>query len=337
MGTTGLAWGETLRRVVPYPRMSSERNRDRGKEGRYRPLAEIATAQGGVVSLDQLRGVEVTQRAASYRTEQGGMHRVHRAVYAVGHRSIDRVAVLRAALLACGEGSVVSHGTAAAFWGLRDPWPVLVDVIVPCEAGRKIDGIRCRRCRYPSPEEIVTDEGVAYTTPARTIVDLAGILGTASLRRVIERAAVLNRLDVTALDASLRRAEGRPGVKALRAIADEWRTDDGSVPDLRSDFEALVLPRLLERGLPRPACNKTLRIDGQLLMVDFLWEEERVIAETDGQQTHGTPVAFQRDRWRDQILVAAGYRVARITWDQIRDELDAVVERIARALGSAHG
>jgi hypothetical protein len=287
-----------------------------------------------VVSLDQLRGIDLTQRAAEYRAGEAHLHRIHRGVYAVGHGSIGQLGTLRAAVLACGEGAVISHGTAAAFWRLRDSWPALIDVTGGRQAGRKIDGIRCRRCRYPNADEIVAHEGLPVTTPARTLVDQAGMLATASLRRMVERAAVLKLLDLDALDAAMHMARGRRGLPALRMILVDWRTDDGSVPDVRSEFEALVLPRLLAGGLPRPTCNTTLQIGDERLMVDFLWEERRVVVETDGEQTHGTPVAFQRDRRRDQILVAAGYRVARATWDQMRDELDAVVTRIARALAS---
>lgn len=163
---------------------------------------------------------------------------------------------------------------------------------------------------------------------------MAGMLGTPSLQRLVERAAVVKRLDLGALDAALRGARGRRGVKALGLIADEWRTDDGVVPDVRSDFEALVLPRLLARGLPRPSCNETIRVDSESLTVDFLWERERLVVETDGRETHETPVAFQRDRRRDQVLVSAGFRVARATWDQIHNEREKVVARIADALGA---
>ncbi|MEX2106341.1 MAG: DUF559 domain-containing protein [Solirubrobacterales bacterium] len=288
--------------------------------------------QGGVVSLDQMRKVELSAKAAAQRARQGGLHRVHRGVYAVGHRSLGHAALLRAAVLACGEGSVVSHMTAAAHWGLRDQWPALIDVTVPVEAGRKIDGIRCRRCRYPDPSEVVTHQGVVCTTPSRTLVDLAGSLGTPSLRRTVERAAVLKLLDLDELDLVMERAKGRRGMPSLRAILVDWRTDDGSLPDVRSDFEALVLPRLVMLGLPRPLCNEKLWIDGEQLTVDFLWKTRRLVVETDGRETHATPVAFQRDRWRDQLLVAADYRVARATWDQIHRELDSVVGRIGRAL-----
>ncbi len=159
--------------------------------------------------------------------------------------------------------------------------------------------------------------------------------GTSSLRHAVERTAVLKRLDLQALDQAMLRAKGRRGISALRAILADWRTEDGSSPDVRSDFEALVLPRLLAMGHSRPICNRTLQLGEERLMVDFLWERQRLVVETDGRQTHETSVAFQRDRWRDQILVAAGYRVARATWDQVHREGDAVVARIARALADA--
>jgi Protein of unknown function (DUF559) len=312
--------------------MSWKRNRGNEKGGRNRRLADLAGAQDGVVSLDQLRGIGVTQRTAEHSAMQGSLHRIHRGVYAVGHLSIGQLGALRAAVLACGEGAVVSHGTAAAFWGLRDQWPALIDVTDGRQAGRKLDGIRCRRCRYPTPEEILVRKEIPFTSPARTMVDSAGMLGISALRRMVERAAVRRLLDLAALDRAMAGARRRRGIPALRAILEDWRTDDGLVPDLRSEFEALVLPRLLATGLPRPVCNKTLEVDGERLMVDFLWQRQRVVVETDGEGTHGTPVAFQRDRRRDQILVAAGYRVTRATWDQMRDEPDAVVQRIARTL-----
>jgi len=64
----------------------------------------------------------------------------------------------------------------------------------------------------------------------------------------------------------------------------------------------------------------------------MLWEKQKLAIETDGEETHGTPMAFERDRLRDQILIAAGYRTARVTWRQVVDEPTAVIDRIARML-----
>lgn len=250
----------------------------------------------------------------------------------MGHRSISRDTHLRAAVLACGDGAVISHGTAAAFHRLWDDWPVLVDVTVPVEAGRKIDGIRCRRCRYPEPEEVEVRRGVAVTTVARTLVDLAGMVGMKTLRKTVGRAAMRRKLDLQAVDIAIYNGKRRRGLKALELVLLPYRTKDGKVPDVRSDFETLVLPELLEMGLQRPACNVPLCAEGERFIVDFFWEQARVVVETDGRETHETPAAFQDDRRRDQFLVAAGYRVQRVTWDQIHGEREAVLRRVSRAI-----
>jgi hypothetical protein len=299
-------------------------------------VAERATAQGGVISLEQLRAVGVSTRSAAKRADRGVLHRIHRGVYVPGHRALARAALLRAAVLACGDGAVVSHGTAAALWGFGEQWPVLIDVTVPVEAGRKIDEVRCRRCRYPDPAEVCEHQGVICTTPARTLVDQAGSVGVKTLREQVERAAVLKLLDLDELDLAMVRAKGRRGMKWLRAIADDWRSEDGTVPDVRSVFEARALPRLIARGLPRPLCNEPLRVEGETLIVDFFWPDQRFVVETDGRETHETPVAFQRDRRRDQLLLAAGYRPSRVTWIQMRDEFEEVVARTARSLLASH-
>jgi hypothetical protein len=210
----------------------------------------------------------------------------------------------------------VSHGTAAAFHRFFDEWPHFVDVTVPVEAGRKINGIRCRRCRYPEPEEVERRHGIALTTPARTLVDLAGILDLAVLRKVVGRAAIRRKLDLQTIDIAIYNAKGRRGLKMLELALVPYRTKDGKVPDVRSDFETLVLPQLLDMELPRPNTNAPIHIDGERFLVDFLWEKEWVIVETDGRETHETATAFQDDRRRDQFLAAAGYRVLRVTWNR---------------------
>lgn len=300
--------------------------------GSARRVADRATRQGGVVSLDQLREEEVSRNAASKRSRAGSLHRIHRGVYTVGHRAVSRQTRLRAALLACGDGAVISHGTAAAFLGLWDKAPRLIDVTVPVEAGRKINGIRCRRCRYPQPEEVEVIHGVAVTTVARTLVDLAGMVGLPTLKKTVGRAAIHKKLDLQATDISIHHAKRRRGLRSLELALLPYRTKDGKVPDVRSDFETLVLPDLIDLGAGRPACNVWLHIEGERLLVDFLWEEQRVVVETDGRETHETPDAFQNDRRRDQFLASAGYRVFRITWDQLHGERAAVFDRISRAL-----
>jgi hypothetical protein len=242
-------------------------------------VAETATAQGGVISLDQLEDARVSMRSASRRTTAGNLHRIHRGVYTVGHRAVSRTTLLRAALLACGEGAVISHGTAAALHGLWDKPPRLIDVTVPVEAERKIDGIRCRRCRYPESEEIEARAGITCTTVARTLVDLAGMVGLATLKKSVGRAAIRKKLNLQAVDLAIYNAKRRRGLRALELALLPYRTEVGEAPDVRSDFETLLLPQLLDMGLPRPSCNAPLHLEGERFLVDSLWDHTEVIVE----------------------------------------------------------
>jgi len=238
------------------------------------------------------------------------------------------------AALACGDDAVLSHGSAAELLGLSDTQLPVVEAIPPDWSGRKIPGIRWHRVRLPLPDEFEIRSGIPCTTPSRTIVDMAGRSGWAQLRRLVEQAAVVRRLDVDAIDLILSRSRRR-GAPRLRTVLAPWRNTAEAQPKLRSRLEARLLPRLIEEGLPAPRTNVKLRIEGQMLEVDLFWEEQQLAIETDGEETHGTSAAFQRDRWRDQLLVAAGYRTARVTWAQVRDEPAAVVNRIARMLRAA--
>ncbi len=236
-----------------------------------------------------------------------------------------------AAVLACDEGTVLSHGGAAELLGLWDKRLPVVHVTPPDWSGRKIDGIRWHRVRPPFPDEIEIRNGIPCTTISRTIVDMAGESGWGQLRRLVEQAAIMRLLDVEEIDRVL--ARGRKlGAPRLRTILAPWREMREQRPVLRSRLEARLLPHLIEEGLPAPRTNAKLRVEGHPLEIDLLWEKQRLAIEADGEETHGTRAAFQRDRKRDQILVAAGYRTSRVTWAQMRDEPIAVVNRIARML-----
>jgi very-short-patch-repair endonuclease len=294
-------------------------------------IAALAGQQHGVVSRDQLRELGLSDSAITARADSGYLQPLFRGAFAVGHSAINRRARMLAAVLACGSRTVVSHGSAAELIGLWDVKPAVVDVIPPNSSGREIQGIRWHRVRLPEGTEVEVRDGIPCTSPTRTLVDMAGRHGWASLRRLVEQAAILGVLDVDEIDRILARGRRR-GAPRLRAILAPWRGTTEQRPRVRSRLEARLLPRLIEEGLPSPRCNVKLNVDGNRLEVDMLWDEQRLAIETDGEETHGTRVAFQRDRWRDQLLVAAGYRTARVTWRQVQDEPAAVVNRIARML-----
>jgi hypothetical protein len=314
----------------------TDRSHWKVREAERRPWGEVVAAvasdQQGVVSRRQLRALGLSDDMIDARLATGVLQPMFRGVFAVGHRAVGRHGVMLAAVLVCGEGSAVSHATAAELLGLWDRRPALVDVISPGSAGRGIQGIRWH-CVPLAPDEVVTRAGVPCTTASRTLVDLAGQFGEKSLGRLVERAAFMRLLDVDAIDRVLARRRRR-GAPKLRRLVAPWRTAGGRPELLRSTMEARMFAAAAEAGVPRPRCNAVLWLDGERIEADFLWEEQRFVVETDGEETHGTPRAFREDRRRDQILAANGYRVARVAWSQLEDEPGRTLGRIGRILAA---
>ena len=83
-----------------------------------RELARLANAQHGVVTRAQLLDAGVTPAEIKPPSAQGRALRVHRGVYRVGHRAPSVEARYLAAVLACGEGALLSGRAAAYLYGL---------------------------------------------------------------------------------------------------------------------------------------------------------------------------------------------------------------------------
>jgi very-short-patch-repair endonuclease len=215
---------------------------------------------------------------------------------------------------------------------LLDKGPTVIDIIPRAEQGRAIDGIRFHRVRAPRRDEIGSVDGIPCTSPARTLVDLAGTVGDWTLRSCFERAAQRRLLDIPAIEASL--DAGRRGAPSLRKLIDEWRkaAPVARKGKLKSPLEAKVLPLLVGRDLPAPHLNAPVEIPKGRIEVDFLWPNQRFVVEADSRDFHATDLAFERDRWRDRELLRAGYGTLRVTHQQAERETTAVVETIAARL-----
>ena len=61
--------------------------------------------------------------------------------------------------------------------------------------------------------------------------------------------------------------------------------------------------------------------------VDLHWPDLKLIVEIDGCGTHGHQRAFETDRVRDQRLLVAGWRVARVTNWQMTELRAETAER----------
>ena len=107
------------------------------------------------------------------RAESGRQHRSFRGVYAVGTHMITREGYWMAAVLAIGEGAVLSHQSAAALWKISPTSPPLVHVTVPRPGGRRQrKGIAVHRSTTLTPADITMHRGIPVTSFERTLRDL---------------------------------------------------------------------------------------------------------------------------------------------------------------------
>lgn len=290
-------------------------------------LAALAARQHGVMTLAQLGALGLGARGVHHRLARGRLHRLHRGVYAVGHDALSIDGRRMAAVLACGEGALLSHRSAAAAWGLRPTARARWDVTTTRRGRRSPPGIDLHASAPMHPDDAATLRGVAITSVARTIVDLAAVLGPDPLGRAVHQAEVLGLLDVAAVRAVLARLPRRRGSGALVAILSA-----PSPGPTRSTLEERFLALCRRGGLPAPRCNAHVPTATALVEVDALWPAERVVVELDGAAVHRTRRAFHADRRRDAALAAEGYVVVRLTWERVTREQRTVVEELRRVL-----
>jgi very-short-patch-repair endonuclease len=292
-----------------------------------RVIGELADRQYGVVTRAQLLAAGVGAGAVELRLARGRLRRVHAGVYAVGHRVLTREGRWMAAVLAGGRDAVLSHRSAGALWGIQPSqrWPVDVTT------RRKLQsrpGIHFHRSRLP-PDEVTVHEGIPVTGVTRTLFDLAAAVSIGQLGRAMREVEARRIWDRLSLHDLLARHPRPPGAAAIRALLD----DDAYVT--RSEFEERLLALVDAAGLQRPLANVTVHLGGRFIEVDFAWPEHRVVVELDGHASHGTRASFEEDRARDRALVAAGWRVIRITWRQLRDEPERIAADLRAALAQA--
>jgi predicted transcriptional regulator of viral defense system len=291
-------------------------------------IAALAHRQHGVVGRAQLVRLGLGRRAIGHRLGCGRLHRVHRGVYAVGHRVLSQEATWMAAALAGGPNAVLSHRSAAALWGIRTGGPTRVEVTVP-RALRSRTGLHVHR-GVLAADEVTAVRGIPVTTAARTLLDLAAVLTPARLERAVEEAERLRLGDDPSLHALVARHPRRRGVATLRRILDDAQI---AVAFTRSELEERFLAFLADAGLPRPLVNAPVELlGGTRVEADCLWPAERLAVELDGHASHATRAAFERDRARDRGLQAAGWRVVRITWRHLHGEPQSLAAELRMLL-----
>jgi very-short-patch-repair endonuclease len=172
------------------------------------------------------------------------------------------------------------------------------------------------------------------TKAARTLIDLAAVVHPDVVEEAVDDALRRGLVSIPILRRRLDELGGRGGRRGVARMRDliEDRAKEG-VP--RSVFETKMARMLKRSGLPVPVRQCEVAENGRTLAIlDFAYPDHRIGIETDGYRWHSGLARWRRDRRRHNELVARGWRMVYITWDELRTKPDHVASSIRRVLGA---
>jgi len=271
-------------------------------------LARLGSQSHGVVTRPRLLGAGITVNEIKHRLHTGSLIRVYRGVYRVGHSAPNLEARYQSAILAGGEGAVLSGRAAGHLLGLLKGKPPPPEITTPTY--RRIEGVRTRRTRHIDPRDVTIVHGIRVTTVARTLVDLAGELDPHELARACHEAIVRYRTTPGQVEIVLARRPRAPGAAKLRAVL------RGDVRVTLSILERGFVTRLGEANLLLPRTNR--KVDGR--WVDCRWPDRHLTVELDSYRYHGSRLAWEQDLEREREARARGDEFRRYTYRDVFED-----------------
>jgi very-short-patch-repair endonuclease len=230
---------------------------------------------------------------------------------------------LVAALLAAGEGALLSHGTAAWRWRIIPAPPSVITLAVPRR--RAVVGLKLHVSGRYRPGDTAHNGRFPTTTVPRTLLDLATRYSHHALLRALAEAEFQHDLRPEDVERTLRR--GHPGSANLRVALKEHAPGYG---EMKSRLERRFRDLLIRHNIELPERNQPVGP----WTVDCLWRERRVAVELDGRQ-HQRPHQADSDDDRDLWLRRHGYIARRYGKRQIEQQPDQVIADLLDALGEA--
>jgi len=289
----------------------------------------VAADQFGVFSAEQALAAGYSHYQIRRLLRDGRWSTVVGSVYTASASTLGAAALARAAQLAVQCDAVVSHLTGAALRGLVVPFDPDLHLIVPLDSRVRIRGVRTHRVPIDDDDVDVVD-GILTTGIVRTVVDSILWLPEDHGRALVIDALQRRLIDVDDLRSGLASVGRRHGIGRARSILEAV----GGVP--HSEMEARVHRLLRDAGIGGWTANTAVHdADGLVGYVDLVFERQLVAVELDGHAYHSDPARFQRDRERQNRLVALGYVVLRFAWDDVVHRSASLLTQVRGALARA--
>lgn len=294
-----------------------------------RNVDQILKRQFGIIARRQALASRMSPRSIDRKVSSGGWIPIYRGVYRLAAVQFGWNQRLMAAYLLVGEPAAVSRRAAGGLWKLEGIVPGTVELTTPDFRRRPERDFELHSSDLLPNADLARIGPLVVTTPTRTLIDLGTCVGAEQLevatedafrRRLSSSARMLARLDALS-------EKGRPGIGPMRELMSK-RTSGGA----RSLLEVKVLRLFREAGLPKPVTQYRVQLGPRSRVeIDVAYPDALLAIEVDGFRFHSEPSAWQKDRSKRNALTKLGWRVIQITWEDITERPQEVVEMV-RAL-----
>jgi len=228
--------------------------------------------------------------------------------------------------------AAISHQTAAEMWGMTRRGIRTIEVVTTRWDRVRRSDLKVHESLDLIAQDVVEFDGIATTTPTRTIVDL-GATNKWLVESALEQGIRLDLFTIGDVEAMVARVarRGRRGVGVIRPLLEarrRWDTVTESV--LEDSFRSVIH----EGGLPEPRTQYTIRDDGGgfVCRADFAYPESLLLIELDSEAHHLDRMAFRRDRSKQNKAVVLGWTVLRYTWWDLEERPWHVCSEVRSAL-----
>lgn len=294
-------------------------------------VQQLAKLQHGVICWQQLHGQRVSRSQIKRRVRSGEWVRELPGVWRLSWAEPTWMQKVWCASLWGGTEALISHRAAARLWELDGVRFETIELTASQRLRTKVQWLSPHHTDALPREMRRTKNGVPVTSPARTLVDLAGTVDEDTFQRALEHALRRRIVSVPAI----RRALGFVPARGKKGTGRVARLLEAGIrrPETQSELERQALALFRRFRLPSPQCQYDVIEDNRrLAVVDFAWPRVKVIVEAEGFQFHSGRETWESDIARYNVLAVHGWTVLRLTYADLQDGAEAFASSLRRAI-----
>ncbi len=280
---------------------------------------EFAAAHHGLVSLRELRDLDVGYEQIRRRVNSGRWHRLYDGVYRLAGAPTTWKSELLAACWAGGASAVASHGSAAALLDLPGGRTDTAEITCPrWRRGQEV-GPLVHESKAIDPTDCQAVDNIPVTSAELTLLMLGAVCSPLVVEMALDVALRRELVTYESTRALLKRRarRGRNGAGVLRKILDE-RAPERPVPE--GPMETRLLWLLRQLGFPPPITQYEVWYQGEFIgRLDAAYPQRRVGLELQSYEHHAGKLALERDNARRRKFKSIGWEIVEVTAADLRN------------------